>query len=60
MRIAFLEQSNGLGFFAGWLASTLAIGFFLFYAWNLTYKRARKPQQGETPAETGQEKRAGP
>ena len=39
MQIAFIEQFKGLGFFAGWLALTLAVGFLLFYVWNLIYKR---------------------
>jgi len=45
MQIALLEQFEGLRFFAGWLALTLAIGFSLFHVWNLIYKRARKAQQ---------------
>jgi hypothetical protein len=48
MQSTFLDQFTGLEFFAGWLAVAVAIGFSLFYAWNLLYKRAesRRGQDG--------------
>jgi hypothetical protein len=48
MPSTLLDQFQGLGFFAGWLAVALAIGFSLFYAWDLLYKRgeSRRRQDG--------------
>jgi hypothetical protein len=57
MQSALLEQFKGLGFLAGWLAVALLIGFSLFYAWDLIYKRAQKENEPSEPrSRTDEEK----
>ena len=61
MQSTLLDQFEGLGFFAGWLAVALALGFSLFYAWDLFYKRAEsRREQDALRAKADEDKPAAP